>query len=337
MTLAEKIAALRKQQGWSQETFAEKMDVTRQAVSKWESAQSVPDIDKLVKISNLFGVTTDYLLKEENDETFNETTETDDYIVQVQKPERNDIKQVTLEEAKGFIEIKKKTADWIAFAVYLCILSPICLLIMGGLSEEGKFSENFAGGIGVIVLLLIAGIACAIFIYAGTKTSDYLYLQKDAFETSEELRQWVRNERNSFRSYYSKNNIIGTCICIFSVIPLFIGIMIDDENQVLILSMLALLMALAGIGVIFFVRVGIVWESYKKLLQEEDYTVIKKESVKKSEIVASVYWLLIVAAYLGYSFVTNNWRQSWIIFVVAGVIFPVVNIIALYVTKKNKK
>ena len=63
MTLAEKIAALRKQQGWSQETFAEKMDVTRQAVSKWESAQSVPDIDKLVKISNLFGVTTDYLLK----------------------------------------------------------------------------------------------------------------------------------------------------------------------------------------------------------------------------------------------------------------------------------
>lgn len=113
--------------------------------------------------------------------------------------------------------------------------------------------------------------------------------------------------------------------------------MIDDENQVLILSMLALLMALAGIGVIFFVRVGIVWESYKKLLQEEDYTVIKKESVKKSEIVASVYWLLVVAAYLGYSFVTNNWRQSWIIFVVAGVIFPVVNIIALYVTKKNKK
>ena len=101
--------------------------------------------------------------------------------------------------------------------------------------------------------------------------------------------------------------------------------------------MLALLMALAGIGVIFFVRVGIVWESYKKLLQEEDYTVIKKENVKKSEIVASVYWLLVVAAYLGYSFVTNNWRQSWIIFVVAGVIFPVVNIIALYVTKKNKK
>lgn len=113
MTLAEKIAALRKQQGWSQETFAEKMDVTRQAVSKWESAQSVPDIDKLIKISNLFGVTTDYLLKEENNEIFNEPTETDDYIVKVQKPERKDIRQVTLEEAKGFIEIKKKTADWI--------------------------------------------------------------------------------------------------------------------------------------------------------------------------------------------------------------------------------
>ncbi len=58
MTLAEKIMNLRKQKGWSQEELAEKLDVTRQSVSKWESAQSVPDIAKILQLSELFGVTT---------------------------------------------------------------------------------------------------------------------------------------------------------------------------------------------------------------------------------------------------------------------------------------
>ena len=62
MTLSEKISALRKQKGWSQEELAEKLMVTRQAVSKWESAQSMPDLDKLVQLSEARGVSTDYLL-----------------------------------------------------------------------------------------------------------------------------------------------------------------------------------------------------------------------------------------------------------------------------------
>ena len=64
MTFSEKISALRKQKGWSQEELAEKLMVTRQAVSKWESAQSMPDLDKLVQLSEALGVSTDYLLKE---------------------------------------------------------------------------------------------------------------------------------------------------------------------------------------------------------------------------------------------------------------------------------
>ena len=62
MTFSEKISALRKQKGWSQEELAEKLMVTRQAVSKWESAQSMPDLDKLVQLSEALDVSTDYLL-----------------------------------------------------------------------------------------------------------------------------------------------------------------------------------------------------------------------------------------------------------------------------------
>ena len=62
--LSEKIINLRKSRGWSQEELAEKLDVSRQSVSKWESGVSNPELDKIVAMSTLFGVTTDYLLKD---------------------------------------------------------------------------------------------------------------------------------------------------------------------------------------------------------------------------------------------------------------------------------
>lgn len=65
MILADKIINLRKKAGWSQDELAAQLNVTRQSVSKWEGAQSVPDLERIVKLSRIFGVTTDYLLKDE--------------------------------------------------------------------------------------------------------------------------------------------------------------------------------------------------------------------------------------------------------------------------------
>lgn len=67
MTLGEKIYRLRTEQGLSQEALGEKLGVSRQSVSKWETNQSVPELDKIVAVSEIFGVSTDYLLKEEEE------------------------------------------------------------------------------------------------------------------------------------------------------------------------------------------------------------------------------------------------------------------------------
>ena len=64
MSLADKITLLRKQQGWSQIDLADRLDVSRQSVSKWEMGQAVPELDKIIKLSELFDVTCDYLLKD---------------------------------------------------------------------------------------------------------------------------------------------------------------------------------------------------------------------------------------------------------------------------------
>ena len=63
MTLGEKIQTLRKQSGMSQEELAAKITITRQAISRWEQNESIPDVDNLIQLSRIFGVSTDFLLK----------------------------------------------------------------------------------------------------------------------------------------------------------------------------------------------------------------------------------------------------------------------------------
>lgn len=89
--LADKIIELRKKNGWSQEQLAQKLNVTRQSISKWEGAQSVPDLQKIILLSEIFGVTTDYLIKDEIEE---EEFLNEDVDLKVRK--------VTLTEAKEF-------------------------------------------------------------------------------------------------------------------------------------------------------------------------------------------------------------------------------------------
>ena len=84
MILADKIIRLRKKNGWSQEELAEKMNVSRQAVSKWESAQTIPDLEKILQLSTLDGVTTDYLLKDEiEDEELTKDTSSDTLVKRI--------------------------------------------------------------------------------------------------------------------------------------------------------------------------------------------------------------------------------------------------------------
>ena len=65
MSLGEKIFKLRKEKGISQEALAEQIGTTRQAISKWENNQGFPETEKLLQLSNIFEVSTDYLLKDE--------------------------------------------------------------------------------------------------------------------------------------------------------------------------------------------------------------------------------------------------------------------------------
>lgn len=327
MIFADKLINLRKKAGWSQEKLAEQMNVTRQSVSKWEGAQSVPDLEKIIRLSNLFGVSTDYLLKDEIEDTDGNFPSED----------ISEIRRVSMEEANAFLSVKTRTSKAIALATFLCILSPICLLILGAISEVPKYglADNVAGGIGMIVLLLLVTIAVALFVSSGRKTAVYDYLEKEEFETEYGVSGMVSSLKTQYNKTHTRNNIIGAGLCITALIPFFGGAIFNDENELLLTIMISSSFIIAGAGVVFLISSGIVWASYEKLLQEGDYSNEKKKHQSLATTISIIYWLIATAVYLGYSLSTNNWRYSWVIWVVAAVVFPAIVMISNLLGKRK--
>ena len=188
MILAEKIAYLRKQREWSQEELADQLDISRQSVSKWESGASIPELDKIIGMSHIFDVSTDFLLKDEYDiQALSEGAREPEKIegVTSSDPEQEDggcrhARSISLEEAGIYLRTVRQTAGQIAAGVLICILSPICLLVMGGWSEYGPvdISENMASGLGISILLVMVAVAVVLFVLNGMRLEPYEYLEK---------------------------------------------------------------------------------------------------------------------------------------------------------------
>ena len=332
MILAEKIINLRKKNGWSQEELAEKLGVTRQSISKYEGAQSIPDLDKILKLSEIFGVTTDYLIKDELEE--------EEYAPsQMQENESESdrsVHKVTMEMANEYLQIIDWSAGKTAFATMLCILSPIVLLMLGAMSEMPDYhiSENVAAGIGICVLIVLIAIAVTIFILCGMKTKKYEFMEKEDIETAYGVSGMVKEKRDAYHSMYVTQLVIGIACCICSVIPLF-GTLAVSESDFYMVSAVCMLLALVAIGTYFIVRSATKMNAMNQLLEEEDYTRQKKHENKKMSGPVMVYWLIATAIYLAWSFTTNDWDRTWIIWPVVGVLFPAFFAIVNGIRKKS--
>ena len=313
MILADKIMNLRKKCGWSQEELAEQLGISRQSVSKWESGMSIPDLEKIVKMSALFGVSTDYLLKDEIEETLpSETYDTDSA----------EARPVTLEEANAYMDLVKETAPKFATAIPTIVLSPIPLLLLGSYAEmhPEKYSEDVFGGIGLAILLIIVLIAVVPIILNSMRLSKYEYLEKEEISLLYGVRGIVEKRKEEYEETYRQGIVIGVVLCIAGAIPLILAGTLG-ANDFVTSIFVCILLCLVALAVHFFVGRGLVRESFTKLLQEGDYTKDMKQGGKVIEKIAGVYWCLVTAAFLAWSFLGNAWGISWVIWPVAGVLF----------------
>jgi len=314
MILADKIIDLRKKAGWSQEELADKLGVSRQSVSKWEGAQSVPDMNKILQLSDLFGVSTDYLLKDSL-----ETAEP----VSARDAEAEGTTFVSMEEANAFLTYKAQSAPRIALGVLLCILSPITLLLLGGAQESGRLplTELQAAMIGLIVLLLMVAGAVLLFVLTGMKGSKFEYLQKDALDTAYGVSGMVRERMQREEADHTRRIAIGVVLCVLAVIPLFVLILWQGEDELYGVLGVSAVLTLAAVGVHTIVQTSVPWEGYRMLLEEGDYTRSAKRSNRKY---SGIYWGIMTAGYLAASFITRRWDVTWIVWPVAGVLYGVI-------------
>ena len=333
MILADKIIELRKKCGWSQEELAEKLDVSRQAVSKWESAQSVPDINRILMMSEVFGVSTDYLLKDDMaDGAQSEAAPPEDAGVP--------LRRVSMSEAQAFLQYRDALSRRVPLGVLLCILSPVVLLILGALQESGALalSEQAAAGIGLLFLILAVGVAVALFVVSGLAGKPFEYLEKESFETEYGVAGFVRERRDREQGAFVAQLVCGIVLCVISTVPIFAAMILPEAGpageSVRYGAAVSVLLVLVAIGVWLIVRAGIRRGSCSILLEEGDYSRSKKTEQQSTQTLSAVYWGVVTAGYLAYSFITMDWQRSWIVWPVAAVLYGAVLAVFSAVRKK---
>ncbi len=337
MILADKIIDLRKKAGWSQEELSERLGVSRQSVSKWEGAQSVPDMNRILAMADVFGVTTDYLLRDDM-----EPADIRSAPVLPEAESEIPVRRVSMEDANAFLALRETVSGRIALGVMLCILSPVLLILLGGAGEYGLLpvAAEQASMLGLIVLFLMIAAAVALFVTSGAAQRPWEYMENQWIETEYGVSGMARDRLERYQPTYVRMLTGGIVLCILSLIPLFVTAAMHTEEamedgDIILVAAVAMIFVLAAIGVMMIVKSAMTRSSFLMLLEEGDYSRAAKTENRKNASISAAYWGVILVVYLLWSFLSGNWGMTWIIWCVSGILYGVLRAILRIVRKES--
>lgn len=231
-----------------------------------------------------------------------------------------------MDEANAFLDRKEKSAVTIANATAMCIISPALLILFAGMSEGKVFhmTERFAVGTGLAFLFGMIAAAVYLFIINGIRDSHMEDLEKEIFETEYGVSQMVKEKSCAYEEIFSRRIAGGVVLCIVAVVPLILAGVMDAPDHICC-AFTSLLLVLIATGVHMIIRVSVVKSSYDTLLQEGEFSETEKLVKAKMNTVSGIYWCLVTAIYLGWSFWTMRWDFTWMIWPVAGVLFAAIS------------
>ena len=291
MDFGMKLQSLRKEKGLSQEALAEKLHVSRQAVSKWESGAGYPEMDKLILISDLFGVTIDYLIKDSHESVPDDQRAESKYFMNSQK-------------IKEYMNFKRHFGLRIGGAVSAIILSVIFPILMSDKQYEM---------IGTMIMLLIVALAVGVLIITGMSCEGYSELEKKEINMSFNDLQDIQNQYMNFKSKFGMSIAFGVFFIIFAVaMTVFVEEYVKNEY----LSGMILFVCVA-ISVFIFIYQGIKDGMYRFLAQNRKYITEQK---KEEKSLYAMTMPLAAMIYLVMGFTQGWWHPGWIIFPVVAII-----------------
>lgn len=324
MNLGEKIMMLRKKQGLSQEELAYKLDVSRQSVSKWESNQSTPDINKLIILSEMFGVSVDYLLKEDT---------LDSEITVEQAVKRTSSNIVSKELAREYLKHSKRMARLLALGITFFVLSSLPMMIFLANKGYKPFSMTISLIISLVIFFVLVIFGVGLMIFVSFKNQTYKYIYDDDFLLGDGVTIEIENSKNAYAPKFMLSIIIGVTLCVLSIIPTicfslllanFVGFGV------------AIMLMLVDVAIVLFVYSTTQWFALQRLLREGEFTKENRQVDQLNGKIGGIYWPLVIAIYLAYSFITGDWDRSWVVWPVSSVLFAVVTGIASVFVKKSK-
>lgn len=263
MIMADKIMEQRKKNGWSQEELAEQLGVSRQSVSKWESAQSIPDLSRVVAMAEIFGVTTDYLLKDEEEKSSANTGSS-------QPVSSETVIKVTMEDANRYLKAKEKAAKFTALAHGLFWVSPIVGIFISVLHENKMIdiTESQVAGLGVMAEILFLAAAAVLVVKCFIEMSAFRHLRKEPFETEYGVSSMVKERRKDYEHTRMVHIIVGAVLCVSSIIPLMLFTTFIKESSILIALGGSAMLCLIGAGAYLITNAMIIWSGFSRLLNE---------------------------------------------------------------------
>ena len=257
-TFAEKIYQLRRQNGWSQEDIAQRLHVSRQSISKWENALSMPEGTKLSEIARLFQISLDDLLSEDPIAS---------PFASAYCSLQRDIAH--LQEAEDFLKAVRKIAHSCGISFLSCMLSPFLLLYLVAQHQfvpDSGISEQMAAGLGSLstsLIMLSAMSAPLIHILCFPYRS---WLRRDILVAADVRQALMEDRQRRLRPFILR--IVLAILLLLLTIPSFVMICIQYGERIETIYGGMLLLGGLGIALGILISCGIQIIAYQRLLSD---------------------------------------------------------------------
>ncbi len=294
MGFSENLQILRKMKNMSQEQLAERLDISRQAVSKWESGNGYPETDKLISICEIFNCSMDEIIK-------------------------GKISEDTDKEKTKYETLMNQYSKGIAIAVGVILLGVTILLYFSGIPGPESVQDRNSM-IGVVILLLCVVLIMPIFIVLGMQRENFIK------ENPKIPNFYNEDEIAKFNLKYPKAIALSISLILIGVIFLIslygIGL-IDDESTIPVV----VLMGFVTVSVPIMIYFGIQKDKYdiEKYNKENS-----KEYKEKNNLVGKVCSVIMIIATILFfisGFVYYMWEINWIVFPIGGMMCGIVSTI----------
>lgn len=289
MKFGEKLQKLRKQKGMSQEELAYNLNVSRQAVSKWENNQGFPETEKIIQAAKLFNVSLDYLLNEQ-------------YANDVQNNDQEQGYYASKEVVEGYIAWEKRNVEKKGLGILVFIISFIFPLLLDS-------------NIGNILFLIGITSAIGIFVIYEFEEEKYKEITQQPLFFDYSFIEQFKLHYIQMKKKYVRLVVVGIVIlAIGIIIPVTIregfGINNNAYDSIFVVAL--------AIAVYIFMMVWNMLEAYEVIINNEEYILEKGDP--KREWYYEITLGIAAFIFLGIGFIWDAWHPAWIIFPVTSLL-----------------